>query len=676
MSAADPLLALGRDVAASLTHGEPARLARQRARLLTTDLRARPPRLAAQFAVAAALVAALAGVTRLRGTTSPPARVSDPVLAPGAWFAAGADAIELPFGDDARVRVERGARVRLVTRSAQGAELAVERGVVEVRVRHRHDTRWTLRAGPWAVAVTGTAFRLGWSPTMERMELDMREGSVIVRGPGVPSRRVVGGERVLGDTRDGLRPAPVRGDTPVEVVAQAVRREEVLRASPDAPTTRPRRASRSARGVQAASVTPAPRPDEALAAAADRARYEGRVSDARTLLLELRARHPESDASRRAAYHLGVLALEGAARAAGGGALVRDRAPRVAAWSPSTRVPRATRAGPSRRGRRAGRAGRGRALPPRRPRWGVRALRAGRSRAMRGALALAVVIAARAASAEEVAVQLEADGDVALGAQIRLELQALGHPIAAPGAAPGSAPTIALRAEGTTTLVTVDVPARGRQEIRLTRDDAQRGTDALRVVETLRALLLAAAPAPPSVPAPAPAPAPPERPVTTAPPWTDALGVGLGAGVLLSPGGASPQPTLTLRLAWEGPLWLEILGRASLAEGRFEGDGALQTHFVVGGVGAPLSRGTVGALGVTLRGGVGWVQARGDLAQSGAVGVVEGAVTGRVRVWRRLAVTGSLAVGSALASVRVRSAGRELGEWGRPYLDATIGLSY
>jgi hypothetical protein len=58
------------------------------------------------------------------------------------------------------------------------------------------------------------------------------------------------------------------------------------------------------------------------------------------------------------------------------------------------------------------------------------------------------------------------------------------------------------------------------------------------------------------------------------------------------------------------------------------------------------------------------------------VGVVEGAVAARLRLWRRLALTGSLAVGTSLASVRVRVGDRELGEWGRPYLDATIGLSY
>lgn len=292
---------------------------------------------------------------------------------------------------------------------------------------------------------------------------------------------------------------------------------------------------------------------------------------------------------------------------------------------------------------------------------------------MRVALALAVILAARASAAEEVPVQLHADADTALGAQITLELQALGHAVDAGTDAAVAAAAITLRAEGDTLIATVVARGRGQRELHLRRADAaQRGIDALRVVETLRALLLRAAPPPPSVSAPvtAPPPAPPPSP-----PWYDALHVGVGAGVLLSPGGATPQPTLTLRLGWEGRLWIEALGRLSLVEGQFDG-GGLQTHFAMVGVGAPLSRGSLGALGITLRGGVTLARARGDAEREGVVGVVEGAVGARLRLWRRLAITGSLAVGSALASVRVRAGDRDLGEWGRPYLDATIGLSY
>jgi hypothetical protein len=294
---------------------------------------------------------------------------------------------------------------------------------------------------------------------------------------------------------------------------------------------------------------------------------------------------------------------------------------------------------------------------------------------MRGALALALLLAARASAAEEVPVHLRADVDPSLGAQITLELRALGHPVDARADAPTGAASITLRPDGDALVVTLTVPGHGLRELRLRRDDpAQRGTDALRVVETLRALLLHAAPtASPAVSAPVatpPAAAPPS------PPWYEALRVGVGAGALVSPGGASPQPTLSLRLAWEGPLWAEALGRLSLAEGAFDGGGGIQTHFATVGVGAPLSRGSIGALGVTLRSGVAWVQARGDAAREGVVAVVEGAVGARLRIWRRVALTGSLAMGSALASVRVRAGARELGEWGRPYLDATIGLSY
>jgi hypothetical protein len=151
------------------------------------------------------------------------------------------------------------------------------------------------------------------------MNLEMREGSVLVRGPGGVARRVVGGERMLADLREGLRAADGVAVAPVEAVARDVRRDEVLRVPPPTPALRPRRVARAAR-VNPLTVTAVQlRPEAALAGAADRARYEGRVGDARALLLELRARHPDTDEARRAAYHLGVLALEA------------QRAPQVAA---------------------------------------------------------------------------------------------------------------------------------------------------------------------------------------------------------------------------------------------------------------------------------------------------------------------------------------------------------
>ncbi len=319
MSPRDPLLALGRDVAEGLGRGEDARVARQRSRLLSTDLRATRARPVARAALAAALLLALGGFAlRFRPATARRATVAEPALSPGAWFSAGASAVSIPFGDRAEVVVVPGARARLVSIDARGAELAVERGAVEVRVRHREDTRWTLRAGPWSVEVTGTAFRLGWSPATERMQLEMREGSVRVRGPGGVSRRVVAGERLLADAREGLRAAAGEPVTPAEAVAREVDRVEVLRA-PLPPVPRPRRATPAAR-ITPLTAPPSPtRPEAALAEAADRARYEGRVGDARALLLDLRARHPDSDEARRAAYHLGVLALEA------------QRAPQVAA---------------------------------------------------------------------------------------------------------------------------------------------------------------------------------------------------------------------------------------------------------------------------------------------------------------------------------------------------------
>jgi ferric-dicitrate binding protein FerR (iron transport regulator) len=94
-------------------------------------------------------------------------------------------------GEDARIRFSEGTEVMLVgpsaevdvvQRTARGALLVLERGQARFSVVHRRGARWSVMAGPFAIEVTGTEFTLDWAPEAGRMALDLRVGSVRVRG--------------------------------------------------------------------------------------------------------------------------------------------------------------------------------------------------------------------------------------------------------------------------------------------------------------------------------------------------------------------------------------------------------------------------------------------------------------------------------------------------------------
>jgi hypothetical protein len=288
----------------------------------------------------------------------------------------------------------------------------------------------------------------------------------------------------------------------------------------------------------------------------------------------------------------------------------------------------------------------------------------------RGLAAAAVVSAASAsAAAQEVAVFVDAPPEDPFARRIAQELQALGHAIV-PRAMPGA---VALRVRATPrgAVVGVEVAARPPQRLDVPfDDDASRDVAALRVVEAVRAALLAL----PQPAVPPPAPPPPADP-PRGEGW-EALRASLAAGASVSAGGLSTSPVLHLRLAWEGPVWAEIVGDVALAAAS-AGEASLRASTLALGVGAPLIRGPRGALGVSLRGGLAFVEARGDAGSGeGVVGVISAALTGRVQLWRRLGVYASLAAGSALAPVRLRAASTVTGEWGRPFLIAALGVSF
>jgi len=188
---------------------DPTTLPNARRRFLSGTAAAEAPRkglsarrigLVTAFATAVCAAAVLLFVWRREPAISFTVGASAAPGAVGQWVAPEADApVDVRFSEGTIVTMAPGARMRVTDTSSAGATLLIERGAIHAAITHRDaDTRWSLRAGPFEVRVTGTAFDARWDPATETFELTMVEGAVVVSGPRLPSERsVVAGEQLV-----------------------------------------------------------------------------------------------------------------------------------------------------------------------------------------------------------------------------------------------------------------------------------------------------------------------------------------------------------------------------------------------------------------------------------------------------------------------------------------------
>lgn len=150
-----------------------------------------------------------------------------------------------------------GARVEPLAVDAHRVVLHQRRGRVEYRVAPDSERRFVVEAGTISVEVTGTRFVV--DRTVDPVNVEVSEGSVLVRGDGVPDRvaRLVAGQDLRAVAMDPPRSEPEDVVTPEPIRRSAPR-------SPEPP------------------VPPRDEVDEVEAwmAEADRARREGRFGDA------------------------------------------------------------------------------------------------------------------------------------------------------------------------------------------------------------------------------------------------------------------------------------------------------------------------------------------------------------------------------------------------------------
>ncbi len=308
----------------------------------------------AKVSTAAALAACLAAGFLVWWIRAPHA-VDFSVAAPGApsspgvvgaWVAASEAPVAVHFSEGSEVTLSPGAGARVAAVRPSGADVLLERGKVHAEITHTGDaTRWSLRAGPFDVRVTGTAFDVTWDPMAERFELLMKHGSVVVSGPTLPpGRSIQGGERLVVTVRDGRMeltsasaPSPVVASAAPVVAMVSAAPVAVVEAAPaekdEAPT--PVAATAKAEPLHWKALAASGKHKDALAAVeaagfegevarasaadlmllADTARFGGNPARAAEALLAARQRFGATGAT---AFLLGKIAADG--RGAGGDA--------------------------------------------------------------------------------------------------------------------------------------------------------------------------------------------------------------------------------------------------------------------------------------------------------------------------------------------------------------------
>jgi hypothetical protein len=295
------------------------------------------------LAAAAALAGAAATFVALRGGDDAPAfSVGDEPFASAAGrhvVAPATGPVPIHFSDGSELKVEAESSVVVASLDRAGAVAELEHGRTAAKVVHRTNTRWTLHAGPYSIAVVGTRFELDWKPAAQRLVVRLDEGRVLVSGGNLASAVPVEAGQVLvaSDGTWRLAPAAMGADVQNPPAPAA----DSAATSPTSVATAAVAPPPEAPAGAGAAATPEPAParrwqqlavagkyDDALALAeregfeatcraasaadlmtlSDVARIGKRPARARQALLTLRERFPGDAQAATAAFLLGRMA--------------------------------------------------------------------------------------------------------------------------------------------------------------------------------------------------------------------------------------------------------------------------------------------------------------------------------------------------------------------------------
>lgn len=317
--------------------GDEAGFARLEARMREA---ARPGRERFWLALAAAALCALGSLwlvpSRSRALTY---RVAGSTASESGRVLAG-EHTRISFSDGSEATLALGTEASVQNLTEHGADVVLARGSMRVHIAKHARAAWTVVAGPYDVHVTGTAFTVSWSKQTQTFDLSMETGAVIVTGPlaqgGIPLRA---GQHMFGGVAEGRLtveggeaarlappPAPPTASASAPTRGEAAASAEPLALGASAPasvSTHPSSDSAAwrrevAEGHFDAVLEQAERRGlervliagtlDELAALADAARYAGRKSIAKRVLLAERRRFASSGAAHDAAFFLGRIA--------------------------------------------------------------------------------------------------------------------------------------------------------------------------------------------------------------------------------------------------------------------------------------------------------------------------------------------------------------------------------
>gem|GEM_PF-1971464 len=216
-------------------------------------------------------------------------QVDAPTANAGYVSATGEHPASVLFSDGSSVHASPGARLRIESVSADGANIAVERGSANIHVAAHAHASFRFGLGPFEARTSGVSFDASWDPAHETLELFVQEGSLELT--------YLAGSRFALRSDQHFRAAASDGTLRISNVKQPslsalVRRgqfAEVLRLT-------------QASGMEGCFETCSP---SELRALADAARVLGEHAIAETSLLALRRRATDADELAAAAFLLG-----------------------------------------------------------------------------------------------------------------------------------------------------------------------------------------------------------------------------------------------------------------------------------------------------------------------------------------------------------------------------------
>ena len=236
------------------------------------------------------------------------------------------------FSDGSELLLASETRARLIGISDRGAEIVVEKGRVTAGIAELKDANWIFYAGPYAIRVTGTRFRLDWDNRDDHLSVEMDKGSVEIDGPKMVRRHTVVAGEIFNAWTDkehtSISLGPIAKDarpkkTSIEQAPSSTLNAS-LKKSPIVETPSPKESEDAATRAQpmvivkkskrrtiGISARDCPDPDaKAALFRADGQRRLGDFTHAMKSFLDVRRCFAGSDESALAAFNLGKMAFD------------------------------------------------------------------------------------------------------------------------------------------------------------------------------------------------------------------------------------------------------------------------------------------------------------------------------------------------------------------------------